>query len=166
MQRFLYFLAISILLLVVWLLTFLSAQYPAQPNLYVQAAPFWHIGLFVVWFCVQVCAGVCRLLVLGPSATAAAPYPTATEYKPAKYRGGWQRPEDSYRQTIFVTTWTFVKYPTGCFIARHQQQHNKFMSIFAALQGTNPVRTLQGAYPYPHDCTCRGPWAAKAKSAT
>ena len=122
MQRFLYFLAISILLLVVWLLTFLSAQYPAQPNLYVQAAPFWHIGLFVVWFCVQVCAGVCAVYWYWDHQLRRQRLAQQPPNHTRQYRGGWQRPEDSDCQTIFIfMTWTFVEYPTGCFIARHHQ---------------------------------------------
>lgn len=59
MKRFLLFLALSISLLIIWVLTYSWGHYPAQPHLYVQAAPFWHIGLFFAWFCIQVYAGVC-----------------------------------------------------------------------------------------------------------
>jgi hypothetical protein len=46
-------------LLAGWFLTYVWAQYPGQPHLYVQTAPLWHVGLFIVWFGVQVYAGVC-----------------------------------------------------------------------------------------------------------
>jgi hypothetical protein len=59
MKHFLLILTISLILLAIWFLTYLSAQYPAQPHLYVQAAPLWHISLFVLWFGVQVYAGIC-----------------------------------------------------------------------------------------------------------
>jgi hypothetical protein len=61
MKRFLVSLAISILLLAGWFLTYLVAQYPVQPHLYMQVAPFWHIGLFVIWFSVQVYTGICAV---------------------------------------------------------------------------------------------------------
>ena len=61
MKRFLIFLTISIILLLVWLLTYLQAHYPAQPHLYVQSAPIWHIVLFGLWFAVQLYAGVCAV---------------------------------------------------------------------------------------------------------
>lgn len=49
----------SVALLLLWGLGYVWNQYPAQPHLYVQIAPAWHIGLFVLWFGVQVYAGVC-----------------------------------------------------------------------------------------------------------
>lgn len=59
MKRFLFFLALSISLLAIWFLTYLEGGYPVQPHLYASAAPLWHIGLFAVWFCAQIYAGVC-----------------------------------------------------------------------------------------------------------
>jgi hypothetical protein len=41
------------ILVVIWSVTFIVAQYPPLPHLYVQVAPWWHIALFLAWFAVQ-----------------------------------------------------------------------------------------------------------------
>lgn len=49
MTRFITSLLISVLLITTWLLTYLMAGYPGQGQVYFQVAPWWHIGLQVVW---------------------------------------------------------------------------------------------------------------------
>ena len=55
-------LILSITLVATWFSSYVAARYPAPPNLYVQVAPWWHIGLFVAWAVVQLWANM--LIVL------------------------------------------------------------------------------------------------------
>lgn len=49
MKNFLISLTATLLLLIVWFTTYLTAAYPAQPHLYIQVAPWWHIMLHIAW---------------------------------------------------------------------------------------------------------------------
>lgn len=55
-------LILAIILVVTWFATYVAAQYPAPPHLYLQTAPWWHVGLFVAWLVVQLWANI--LIVL------------------------------------------------------------------------------------------------------
>lgn len=48
----------SILLAAAWVISFGMAGYPSVLPLYIQIASWWHIGLFVLWFAVQLWANV------------------------------------------------------------------------------------------------------------
>ena len=49
-------LAIAITLAAIWVVSFGMAGYPPLLPLYIQVASWWHIGLFVLWFAIQLWA--------------------------------------------------------------------------------------------------------------
>ena len=61
-------LILSITLVATWFSSYVAARYPAPPNLYVQVAPWWHIGLFVAWAVVQLWANQSMNLALDQQA--------------------------------------------------------------------------------------------------
>lgn len=49
-------LAVALTLAIAWVISFGVAGYPTVLRLYVRVAPWWHLGLFIVWFVAQLWA--------------------------------------------------------------------------------------------------------------
>ncbi len=54
----------TLLLLISWVITYIQANYPANPLLYFQAAPAWHHALLFGWFFLLTYSGMSTLDVL------------------------------------------------------------------------------------------------------
>jgi hypothetical protein len=54
----------TLLLLSIWVITYIGANYPANPILYVRVAPAWHHALLLGWFFLLTYSGMSTLDVL------------------------------------------------------------------------------------------------------